>query len=128
MKESDLQKQIVSYLRSPEIFDKGFFVCHIPNQLLGYVCASSGGKGYKGLSYYESQGYVKGIYDLIIFNPFTIKQFLFIELKTNKGKMTDSQKAFEFQRNVMQKWKDRLFTVNSFECFLSVFHKYFQFV
>src|SRR5574343_96932 len=118
--EAIVQREIVQYIRSKPLFERGFFICHIPNQILGYMASAHGGSGYGLMSYYEQQGYVRGVYDLIVFNPRTAAQFVFIEVKSKKGRLSDSQKAFQYQREELQGWVGRLFTVHSFDEFKEI--------
>jgi hypothetical protein len=81
MKEADIQKQIVKYLRL-----SGQLVYSVPNELVGRL--SPGAK-----NHFYSMGLTPGAADLLVLMPGGRVKIL--EVKTATGRQSDRQKEFE---------------------------------
>lgn len=85
MKESDLQKSAMRYIRLA-----------YPN-VISFHVANEGISGAKGRVYgakMKAMGVLAGVSDIHILEPTKDYCGLFIELKTAKGRVSDSQKLF----------------------------------
>lgn len=79
-KEAELQKRCVEWLRAtfPE-----WLVFSVPNEAT-----------YKRAQYFKSLGMLSGVSDLIVVSP---KNVTFVEFKSEKGRMTNTQKNFKWK-------------------------------
>jgi len=83
--EADLQKRIVHYLRSKNIF------CFAPMNEAFMTLTTAGKKNNFGLiKHYEAMGLEYGVPDVIIAHD---NKVYFVELKALTGKISDKQKA-----------------------------------
>ena len=102
MKEDELQRYIVWYVQN---YCPQWMLIHIPNQAIGKAGALKNNKAYYS-QYMQKIGYVKGAPDLVLFNPASSRQFLFLEVKSPKGRVSESQK--NFQHYCESKWGGEL--------------------
>jgi hypothetical protein len=98
MKEDELQRCIVQYVQN---YCPQWMLIHIPNQAIGKAGALRNNKAYYSQCM-QKIGYVKGAPDLVLFNPTSLRQFLFLEVKSLKGRASESQK--NFQHYCESKW------------------------
>ena len=87
MKERDIQKAIVNYIK-----------LQYPNVL---YCASAGGlrTSIKQARMMKATGYVKGFPDLVVMEPVGKFHGLFLEIKTKKGRATKEQLLWRHKLN-----------------------------
>jgi|TARA_R100000482_G_C5130787_1_gene151752 hypothetical protein len=87
MKERDIQKAIVNYIK-----------LQYPNVL---YCASAGGlrTSIKQARMMKATGYVKGFPDLMVMEPVGKFHGLFLEIKTKKGRATKEQLLWRHKLN-----------------------------
>lgn len=82
MKESEIQEQIVSYLKM-----KGYFVFAVPN---GTILGAN--NNFRYANFLKKQGVLAGASDLIALKN---GEAIFVEVKTQKGKLSTAQKQFK---------------------------------
>ena len=82
--EHDLQKACVQWFRMQH---KAAYIFSVPN---------GGKRDLKEAVRLKSEGVVSGVADLFVMSPFSSDaKGMFIEMKTEKGKQSPTQKAFE---------------------------------
>lgn len=82
--ESDIQKQIVRYLRQQNIF------CHsVPNEAVGKISTRG---GLARVSNLKAMGLTPGIADLVVW---LAGKACYVEVKTATGKLSANQKTFK---------------------------------
>tara|TARA_R110001592_G_scaffold34657_2_gene118970 strand:+ start:49 stop:402 length:354 start_codon:yes stop_codon:yes gene_type:complete len=89
MKEYQLQIKLITYLKTKKLSKLRYF--HIPNQ---------GIRSFKYKMLLASMGMKSGCPDLIL--EFKGGKIVYIELKTNKGSLSKSQKLWETISNILK--------------------------
>lgn len=92
LKESDIQKQIVDYLRKLQISKKDFIFFSVPNEAFAPKRGKLTGQQMGRISKLKRMGMTSGVADLIIGKN---EKMFCMEVKRPKGRQSENQKKFE---------------------------------